>query len=1085
MAPTGSPDNGLNTPPAAGGTVFCETGIGLLRAPVHALGAPGGVHGPAAVSGSGPDEAARLSAWLCTMVADPLVEEAVAVSSPALAAVVGRVREGGPVGLRQLRRAVRSLARYRLRMSTRATPFGLMAGVAAVRFTGEAAVRLGGAHTRAVRPDQEWLTHLVACLERRPEVLRHVRLVSNGLCFRRGGRLVLPYVPQTRRDDEPAESGVRAVHEVSVRLTSVVETVLEATERPVTGAEAVRLLLEGHPGATEDQALGALSQLVGTEMLLTDVRPPLESADPLGHVIHALSGIPSGALPGGVPELPGLLKVQQGIAQYAAQPLGTGAPALASVTGVMRGLAACDHLLQVDLALDARVHLPHAVAEEAARAAGLLWRLAPADGRPPHLREYHEAFLERYGTDRLVPLTELLDAGTGLSAPAGYRRPPSTRTAPAPAVDHERDQVLGALTQEAVLAGQPEIILDDDHPAVRRLADDRGRPPDSLEVLAHLLAASETGLAAGDFRLVLLGGSQQEGAVLGRFTYLLDRRTRQQVIRTARGEGDDGVLAAQLTFRPERSRTANVGQAPAFLDHLLPVGTYADPGQAGVLDVRRLAVGADFECLHLVDTASGRHVEPAVFHALNPEWGLPNAARFLAEVSSMHVRPWQAWQWGAAAHLPHLPRVRYGRTILAPARWRPPPELRDPALTTPQWTRALHSWRERWRVPSRLWAGQRDVGLLLDLDLPGHADLLRRELLDAQNPELRETPADAAGIPNGWLHGPGGAHHSEIVIPLRNTAPRPAPRHVPRRPLPRTTPGDHLPGGPWLFASLYASAARHDELLAVHLTPFLTSLPGEVDRWFFVRYHDSSGSHLRLRFHAPQPVLANALLPQLHRTAADLREAGLISRMAVDSYDPELERYGGPDAIAAAEKVFHTDSITVLEHLKRRHRHQDTSEPAVLTAAGFTELARAFHTDAPEAADWLLRTFRKDEEHHRAFRGHRATALDLIDPYRTGPAPAAAADPALQTAWNQRAEAVAQYARQLRDLGSRSWTDPTRVLSSLLHMHHNRLIGTDPDTERAAYAIARGATQAHTDRRRHTNQHRPAALVPAEPPQSG
>ena len=37
--------------------------------------------------------------------------------------------------------------------------------------------------------------------------------------------------------------------------------------------------------------------------------------------------------------------------------------------------------------------------------------------------------------------------------------------------------------------------------------------------------------------------------------------------------------------------------------------------------------------------------------------------------------PWRAWDWGTAAALPWLPRVRTGRAILAPARWALPPGL--------------------------------------------------------------------------------------------------------------------------------------------------------------------------------------------------------------------------------------------------------------------------------------------------------------------------------------------------------------------------------------------------------------------------
>ncbi|MFI7098923.1 lantibiotic dehydratase [Streptomyces sp. NPDC050161] len=1065
---------------ASGGALFRDAGIAMVRAPVHPVGAAAGVRPD---TGPGDDEAARLTRTLRELADEPLVREAVALSSPSLAAVLHRVLSGSqPVPLPQLRRSVRALASYRLRMSTRATPFGLMAGVAPARFGGQgeaAKVRWGGAHTRAVRPDREWLTGLIASWERRPGVLRHLRVAGNALCSVRGDRLVLPYVPQSVREDLPDggsdDAAPRLVHEVSVRHTVVVQAVRELARRPVRGAELAGALLERFPGATDEAVDRVLSELIGKEILLTDARPPLEAADPLRHVRQTCAGVPRADLP----ELDELDAIGTDLEAYATASAEDGRAALADVTARMRRLYDLPRPLQVDLALDAEVQLPAAVADEAARAAGLLWRMGPQDTEPDHLREYREAFVERYGTDRLVPVTELLDPDTGLAAPAGYLRPPSPRRAAPADADRERDLALAELAQQALMDGSREVVLDDTHPVVRRLSRTDGRPPKSLELNASLLADSCAALDAGDFRLVTVGGSQQAGALLGRFGYLIDDAAAADLAAVAReaATGDGGAVPAQVAFRTGRSRDGNVAQVPPWLPHLLPVGCFADPDDPGVLDPRHLAVGADHHRMYLVDTVSGRRVEPTVFHVLNRRANLPNAARFVCDIAGSGVRAWRTWHWGqAASALPYLPRVRYGRTVLATARWRPAAELRDGKLPFADWLLALHRWRERWRVPSRVRVAAHDRAVQLDLDLPGHPEILRHELLRNEDTELREVPADAAGRPDGWLGGADGAHHTEVVIPLRSAHPADRPGPLPSVTVPRapehTGTDVHLPGGEWLYAALYAPAERHEELLAVHLPALLNDLPTEVDRWFFLRYRDAHGAHLRLRFHAPPEVLSGRLLPQLHAATGALRGAGLVGRVVWDTYEPELARYGGPEAIAAAERVFHADSVVVLEHLRRRYRRQDDTAPPLSAAAGYADLARAFHrgldgtgTAGGEGAAWLLRAVPKDEERQRVFRARRREALALVDPYREGPGPAA--HETLRTAWARRAQAVGAYGQLLRDLGARSWSDPDQVLHSVLHMHHNRLVGIDREAENLALAVARGAAQAHTDRRRH------------------
>ncbi|MFF9482809.1 lantibiotic dehydratase [Streptomyces sp. NPDC014733] len=1061
--------------------LFRPAGLGMLRAPVHPVDAsprPAPEGEGAASTGETDGPAAALRA----LADGPMVREAVEIASPPLAGLLTKVLdEGQDVAPDRLHRAVRALTSYRLRMRGRATPFGLMAGVAPVRFAApgeQPRVRFGAAHRRAVRPDRAWLTGLVAAWERRPEVLRHLPVVVNSLCRVRGGRLVLSQVPQSGRDG--AERTTRAVREVSLRHSKAVAAVLELAHRPVPGADLAAALQQRFPGLTEEAADRLIGQLVRADVLLTRARPPLEEVDPLGHVLDVCGAVGNENLP----ELAELDGVRKELLRYAESPLGEGVPELRDVAAGMRRLRPGTDLLQVDLALDAEVRLPAAVAEEAARAAALLWRLSPDTAGPAHLREYHQAFLERYGTGRAVPLAEALDPDAGLGAPAGYRRPPSPRTAPGDAPDQERARALAALAQEALLTGASEVVLDDDHPFVRRFAEDGDGAPETLEICGRLLAPDADAMAAGDFRFVLVNGSRQAGSLLGRFGYLFDTRSAGELAALVgkgdapepapRGAGAEDTVRAQVAVRPGDVRIGNIAQVPQLLDHLLPVGCYADPGDPSVLDPRDLAVCADLDGLWLVDTATGRRVEPAVLHMLNVAECLPNVSRFLCEIAESGRRTWSMWSWGGASVLPRLPRVRYGRTVLSAAHWTPGPELRAPEPPFAQWWEAFRDWQRRWAVPDRVQVGWGDRFVRLDLTRPGHARLLRRELLRGDRVHLREVPEEN-GLPDGWLHGPDGPHHAEVVIPVRAVPAAHTPGVKPRatrRSAPRRAPGTvHLPGGDWLHLSLYAPADRHEELLAGHLAPFLGELPDEVDRWFFLRYTDGDGPHLRLRFHGPAAALARDLQPRLHEVTTALHAAALTRRAVWDTYDPELERYGGPEAMEAAERVFHADSVAVLEHLRRRHARRERTEPLLVAAAGFADLARAFHATgdpgpaASAGADWLVRRIPKDEQRQRGFRERRREALPLVDPYRAGPA--GDADETLRTLWRRRAEATARYGALLRDLGERSWSDPDQVLSSLLHMHHNRLIGTDRPAELLAHAVARGAAQAHTDRRRH------------------
>lgn len=59
----------------------------------------------------------------------------------------------------------------------------------------------------------------------------------------------------------------------------------------------------------------------------------------------------------------------------------------------------------------------------------------------------------------------------------------------------------------------------------------------------------------------------------------------------------------------------------------------------------------------------------------------------------------------------------------------------------------------------------------------------------------------------------------------------------------------------------------------------------------------------------------------------------------LDTYEPELERYGGPGAREAAERAFHADSIACQEQLELLENREIGLDRTVLTALGHVDLA--------------------------------------------------------------------------------------------------------------------------------------------------
>ncbi|MFE0175567.1 lantibiotic dehydratase [Streptomyces sp. NPDC059002] len=1062
--------------------------MALLRAAVLPLGPGSGGGGvpagpepePDPGRGAGPEperSEGALRAELARLTADPAFMAAVELASPSLAGEARRAVAGEPLKERRLRRLVVSLVKYHLRMTYRATPFGLFAGVALAGFGPAPRHRLGTGHHAVSRPDAAWLDAVLATLRATPGALRRTRLVANGLRTERDGRLVLV-------DFHDGAGSQRLAH--SVRHAPVVRHALECAAAPITWDDLAARLSARFPDASADAVDRCITQLTQGHFLLSDLTPPPDCTHPLSHVLERLDGWDH-------PLADALREIGAELAALDAAPPATRGRTLAAVTDRMRALHTVDDVIQSDLRLDADLVLPREVEREAERAASALWRTSLIRPGSPQLRDYHLAFLERYGTDRLVPVLELLDEGRGLGLPDAYRKGSAARPEPHPDADR-RDRALAELFLGAVRRGgegPAEVELDD--AALDALAPPEGRRlPGSLEIGAELLARDWQELCDGDFRLLLGAnpGSPLGGATFSRFASVLGEesaRVRELALRgTAAGPADE--LVATVAYRPRVIRSANVAAVPQWPAHRIPlgVGPAARPGVTD-LDVAHLAVHADLEGLRLYDTVSGRRVRPVSYSMLNPATGhVPHVARFLLELGQEGHDWCIPWNWGAWSSAPAQPRVARGRTVLAAARWLPDRELLDAAAGSAgdrDWFRRAAAWRRRWGVPRHVLLTRADNRIAVDLEEPLHLRVLREELKKSRGLSVVERYGAEWGT--SWFTGPDGAHAAEFVFPLvageraaaENRAPSgaagraafaaPEPAGAARA---RAT---HLPGGEWLYAKIYLPDAHQVTVLTRHV-PEITDpealAAAGVDNWFLLRYADPD-PHLRVRFHGDPARLWSVLLPVLNRWTERLRDAGLVQRLVLDTYDPELERYGGAAVHGHAERVFHTDSAAVVAQLALPAKETGDLPEEVLAALGILDVLTGLGTP-DEVLGWLggERILARRGDVPRDWKNTAAALLDLEEGCRVRPpgpdAPPGQQPGALPARWAERATALDGLRAALTAEG----VPPDRrasVAMSLAHMHCNRLLGTRQDEEVLAHTVAREALALRIDRKRH------------------
>ena len=400
------------------------------------------------------------------------------------------------------------------------------------------------------------------------------------------------------------------------------------------------------------------------------------------------------------------------------------------------------------------------------------------------------------------------------------------------------------------------------------------------------------------------------------------------------------------------------------------------------------------------------------------------------------------FDWGALEAAPYLPRLRVGRSVLALARWRLAAAELRPLIETTGAARFAHAQELRRIKRLPRWVAVADGDAVMPVDFENVLSL--DTFVQLAKGRAHVVLTERFGDDGACAHGPDGSFVHQLVVPMfAAQGPRPAarPPDPPRERIRRR----YAPGSEWLYAKLYTGEATADAILREVVAPVVSAarLRGAVDRWFFVRYADPEW-HLRLRLFGEPKRLRDEVLPLLERAVDGALDAGRVWRFQLDTYEREIERYGGSSGMLASEQLFCADSdavLTMLDELDAGDAHARWRT----TLRAMDQLLDDLGLPLPEKHRLLQscsagyrREFRADGPLARQigdrFRAHRPSLEALLDGERLSPA--------IETALARRSEHIRAVADDLRaqaNAGRLTVSIPD-LAASYLHMHANRML---------------------------------------------
>lgn len=835
-------------------------------------------------------------------------EEAIFLASSELYEQMQKAKLQQPETLKSTQALTLTLEKYRRRMSYRCTPFGLFAGVSMARFGPSTQVNLveQSSYRKHTRLSMDYVCGLAQAIIAIPDVLKGLRLWPNNTLY--------PIGKQLRYMEYVLQKDMRVHHLVHIDDSPYVQAVLAKAAGGAMFMDLISVLISEE--IEEEDAAEFLHEMLGGQVLITELEPTVTGVEYWRKLVTKIDELATlNATSDLVDLLSNLRQIDKLLDLVNSTPIGDSIEYYNDITVLVKKLPApfdLKHLFQVDMVKPTQqATISTLIPEEATKALHLLARLQPS-AEEENLTKFKETFRERYDLQE-VPLLEVLDFDLGIGYPVNQ----GAQADHSPLLDgfpHLGEAQIASYPQNPwqryLLKRYLELIKAEGQEL--RLLEEQVAPfatfvptlPASFSLGCTVLAGSAQEIDNGNFLLQLAGVSGPSAAnVMGRFCHAEPALTTavQNILKTEEAEQPD-ALFAEIAHLPQ-SRVGNISIRPVLRKYEIPIGLPSAVDEEHTIYLTDLLVSIQNNRVVLRSKRLQREIIPCLTTAHNYSLNPLPVYHFLCDLQGGSAKSLSSWHWGSLGGAPFLPRVTYGKTILARARWTVElAELDSPNLTT------LVAHLQARNVPQRVVITEGDNIMPLDTGDESSTLILWQLLLKQKSLTLWE---DLVSEQTMWVTGPEGKFACELIIPFEQSR-QATPFVLP--PLPSNTRNhtsakrSFTPGSEWFYVKIYCSVQTADRVLVESILPMAQELVllGSISKWFFIRYGDPH-HHLRVRFQGDAGVLFTRLNECLRAFEAN----GLIHKVQIDTYERELERYGAHN-IEDSESLFYFDSLTAV-----------------------------------------------------------------------------------------------------------------------------------------------------------------------------
>ncbi len=530
------------------------------------------------------------------------------------------------------------------------------------------------------------------------------------------------------------------------------------------------------------------------------------------------------------------------------------------------------------------------------------------------LKEFKKNFQERY-EEYEQPLIKVLDPDLGI----GYGSKSGAKT---PLVDNlllmrnyseerkfsmdfKKTFLFKKLLEAHKNNWQSVEITDDE---IKSFGEDERLYPFTFSVFTNIF--TENGKEKVNLKSV--SGPTANG-LIGRFTHLDPQifALSNEITEIEKNLSPDKIVA-EIVHLPQ-ARTGNILYRSFQREYEIPYLANASVDQEHQILIEDLLVSVKNNKVILRSKKLNKEIIPRLSNAHNYSSNALPIYHFLCDIQNQESSGF-AFSWGALqSEFDFLPRVSYKDIIFSRATWNINKKDIDDLLANDESNavKVIRAFRKSRNIPNLIYITQGDNEVLINFENDLSCIVFYNMLKGERFLQLKEFLFKEDCITETYCN--------EVVLIAYKNLPENQEQNIQKdlhqlKNINYDVKKSFSMGEKWLYYKFYCGERAGEEILNKVISPLVAELEQKkiAEKWFFIRYYDAQGPHLRFRVLLKDLNLFTDCINTVKKFILPFEVNNVIWKTQTDTYLRELQRYGF-DSIEATETLFYNDSLSTLE----------------------------------------------------------------------------------------------------------------------------------------------------------------------------